>query len=340
MAKKRKMVQSNLVKNSIAAYFASIEIHNKPNIAYRYETVTLLLMNAWELILKAFIRKYIKKQSIYEDNGHTIQFSKAAIYVNDFVNAATPKSFVAIKENLFKIEEYRNNIAHFYNESLEPHIFMLVARAALNYVEFVKKYFRKDIILDEGLFIMPLGFKLPFKPEDFLSKKAIEANASPESRKFIESVIKVIEDLKEQNIDDSIVLGFDIYLENIKKSSNSDLLVAITSKNDSDATFSKKTTIRLTDDPNAQAYTMTDEQFRELFPHTYKDVVDWCRSNVDYFVQGKIFNDIMREIKKDNNCVAKRRLDSNNPKSASQDFYSNEALELLKRELEIRINDT
>lgn len=27
---KRKMVQSNLVKNSIAAYFAAIEIHNKP----------------------------------------------------------------------------------------------------------------------------------------------------------------------------------------------------------------------------------------------------------------------------------------------------------------------
>ena len=44
---KRKMVQNNLLKNSISAYFAAIEIHNKPNFSYRYETVTLLIMNAW-----------------------------------------------------------------------------------------------------------------------------------------------------------------------------------------------------------------------------------------------------------------------------------------------------
>jgi len=41
------MIQSNLVNNSIAAYFAAIEIHNKPNISYRYETVTLFMINAW-----------------------------------------------------------------------------------------------------------------------------------------------------------------------------------------------------------------------------------------------------------------------------------------------------
>ena len=29
MASKRKMIQSNLVKNAVAAYFAAVEIHNK-----------------------------------------------------------------------------------------------------------------------------------------------------------------------------------------------------------------------------------------------------------------------------------------------------------------------
>ena len=43
---KRRMVQHNLIKNSIAAYFAAAEFHNKPGIPYRYETVTLLIMNA------------------------------------------------------------------------------------------------------------------------------------------------------------------------------------------------------------------------------------------------------------------------------------------------------
>ena len=37
---KRKMVQSNLIKNSIAAYFAAIEIHNKPSISVPGRTST------------------------------------------------------------------------------------------------------------------------------------------------------------------------------------------------------------------------------------------------------------------------------------------------------------
>lgn len=70
---KRKMVQSNLIKNSIAAYFGAVEIHNKPNILYRYETTTLLMMNAWELILKAYVRKYIKKAiNIYKRRTYYI----------------------------------------------------------------------------------------------------------------------------------------------------------------------------------------------------------------------------------------------------------------------------
>jgi hypothetical protein len=58
--------------------------------------------------------------------------------VNEDVNTSKPRSFTAIKENLYMIEVYRNKSAHFYNEALEPQIFMLVARAALNYVEFIK----------------------------------------------------------------------------------------------------------------------------------------------------------------------------------------------------------
>mgnify|MGYP000810917002 CR=1 FL=1 len=67
-------------------------------------------------------------------------------YVEEHINAAEPKAFTAIKENLLLIEEYRNNIVHYYNEQLEPYIFMLTAKAALNYVEFMKKYFSKDIL--------------------------------------------------------------------------------------------------------------------------------------------------------------------------------------------------
>ena len=96
---KRKMIQNNLLKNSIAAYFAAIEIHNKPNFSYRYETTSLLLMNAWELVLKAFVKKYIKSKSIFTKDGHTISVDKAIDYTVENINTLEPKTFNAVKEN-------------------------------------------------------------------------------------------------------------------------------------------------------------------------------------------------------------------------------------------------
>lgn len=328
---KRKMVQSNLVKNSIAAYFAAIEIHNKPNIAYRYETVTLLMMNAWEL-LKACIRKNIKKRSIYTKDGHTISVDKALDYVNEHLNNKKSNSFIAIKRNIEEIEKYRNNVTHFYCEQMEPYIFMLVARSALNYVEFIKSHFSKDIMVDEGLFIMPLGFKLPFKPEDFLSKNSAKYVISKESDEFIKSIVTTIQELKQDGVEDSIVLGFDIYLENVKKATNSDILVAITEIEKADATFAKVTHAKFSQDPNAQVFNMSDDEFRKIWKYSYDDVVKWCRKNIVDFKKGGRFNILMKKLKNDINCAYTRRLDNQNSKSPSKVFYTELALKNLQDE--------
>lgn len=331
---KRNMVQSNLIKNSIAAYFAAIELHNKPNISYRYETVTLLMMNAWELALKAYIKKHIKNRSIFTKDGYTISADKALDHVNEHLNSIRPNSFTAVKKNIEEIEKYRNGITHFYCEQLEPYIFMLVARSALNYVDFMKTNFSKDIMEDEGLFIMPLGFKLPFKPEDFLSDKVAKYAASKEAKEFIRDIVSVIRNLKDEGIEDSIVLGFDIYLESVKKASNSDILAAITSIDDADATFAKTINARFSNDANAQVYNMSDQEFRSIWKYTHSDVLSWCKENIRGFKQDKIFNTIKRQLKNDINCVYTRRLDSKNTRSASQDFYTDLAFERIKEDYE------
>lgn len=328
---KRKMVQSNLVKNSIAAYFAAIEIHNKPNISYRYETVTLLILNAWELALKAYIRKNLKQRNIFEKDDHTISLDKALGFVTEDINGKVPNSFEAVKRNIEEIEVYRNGITHFYCDELEPYIFMLVARSALNYVEFMKEYFSKDIMADDGLFIMPLGFKLPFRPEDFLSGNVAKYTGSPESLVFIRSIVKTIQELDAAGIEDSIVLGFDIYLESVKKAKNSDLLAAITSIEDADATFGKVTHAKFTDDPNAAVFNMSDEEFRKIWKHSYQDVVNWCRKNIQDFKQSRMFYEVKKKAEEDINCAYRRKLDSHSAKSPSKTFYTDKALEEIKK---------
>lgn len=322
----------NLLQNSIAAYFAAIEIHNKPNITYRYETTTLLLINAWELILKAFIRKYVKSKDIFENNDHTISFNKAVKYVNDYLNKKKANSFTAVKKNLCIIEEYRNKIVHFYQDSLEMLIFSLIARCALNYVEFVKEHFSRDIIAEQGLFIMPLGFKQPFKPEDFLSKKAIDNVSSKEGKDFIDNIVKVIEDLKEQNIEDSIVLPFSVYIENVKKITNSDVLIALTSPDQADAKLVKVTKYQPVNDPSALKVSLSDDEIFNKFPLTFTNVRDKCREEIPGFKQKKDFYNIMDKIKEDPTLSYKRKLDPKNERSSSKYFYSELVIDEIKKE--------
>jgi len=335
VAKKRKMVQINLVKNAVAAYFASVEIHNKPNIPYRYETVTLLMVNAWELALKAYVRKYVKEHSIFDKAGHTISFDKALGYVNTHFNTQTPKAFLAVKANLEAIEEYRNSIAHFYNEQLAPYIFMLISRCALNFVDFIKNHFQKDIMADEGLFIMPLGFKLPFRPEDFLSRKAPAYTSTAETKRFIDKVITVIEDLNKQGVEDSIVLGFEVYMQSINKVKNSDLVVAITqSENEADAVVSNPKIFRLSSDPNAQAVYLSDEDFRKTFPYTHAELVLKCKEIIPEFRQDTRFNNAKRAMSKLSNpdlYFNERRLDPSDKKSQGRKFYTELAVDYIKR---------
>ena len=52
-----------LLSNSRAAMLAAIEIYNKPLFTYRDECFAILLINAWELLLKAILSK--NKQKIF-----------------------------------------------------------------------------------------------------------------------------------------------------------------------------------------------------------------------------------------------------------------------------------
>jgi len=334
---KRRMVQYNLVKNAVSAYFAAIEIHNKPNIAYRYETVTLLLMNAWELALKAYIKKNLRgERSIFEQTGHTISFDKALDYVSEHINAKRPKAFLAVKENLRAIEDYRNNVAHFYCEDLIPCIFTLVSRCALNFVEFLRVYFNRDIMEEEGLFIMPLGFKLPFNPAEFLSKTSPAYTSSSEAKRFIDNIVSIIGSLKDAGVEDSIVLGFDVYLQTVKKPENSDLLASITDQNSANVKIAAVKSVRFSSDPSAQPVKLDEAAFLSAYPHTHSDVANWCRGNINGFLQNKMFNAIIKTIKDNPAYASTRRLNPKNKASSAQTFYSEAALVEVKRCFENR----
>lgn len=64
-------LSADLAAKSVQAAVAAIEIYNKPSFSYREEAFSLLMTNAWELLLKA---KWLAEngeaiESLYDGDG-------------------------------------------------------------------------------------------------------------------------------------------------------------------------------------------------------------------------------------------------------------------------------
>ena len=68
-------VRSVMARCAREALFAAVEIYNKPRVEFREQTVAFLLVNAWEVLLKARIVQQNggKIQSIYQRKSNSPQ---------------------------------------------------------------------------------------------------------------------------------------------------------------------------------------------------------------------------------------------------------------------------
>ncbi len=165
-----------------------------------------------------------------------------------------------------------------------------------------------------------------------MSKKAVSSVYSEEAKKFIEKIIKVVQDLKDQNIEESVVLGFSVYMESVKKISNSDLLVAITSLDEADAKFVKVSKFQLVNNPNAQKVYLSDEEIINKYPLTYNDVFVKCKEQIPGFKQNNEFYDIMRKLKQNPTFSYQRKLNPISKKTSTTFLYSEKIIDEIKKE--------
>lgn len=322
---RRKNVVKSLVDSAESAIFAGIEIHNKPRIPYRYPTATLLVINAWELALKAYVYKYIGKKQIYVDKEHTISFSKALVYVHEHINKTEgTKDFNSVKENLFLLSEYRNNNTHYFESELDPIIFMLLSKATLNFNAFLEKYFHREIADNENLIILPIGFKLPFEPIEYLNKKTTDKI----SNNFMQNVLQSIKKLNDEGVSESIVVGFSMFVNSVKNISNADIIAAIDPANYDAVAITKE--YRLTDNPKAPAIRIDEtELIKQKYPYSYDELKKRIKEKLPDIKFNTQFYNYLKLIKENKDWYMVRLLNPLNPKSSKTGFYSERAIEKL-----------
>lgn len=222
-----------LLGNAISAMLGAIELYNKPLFEYRDEVVSILLVNAWELLLKAIISK--DGQSIYypKKRGEPYRtlscrdaFRKAS---NSSVwPAATPAR--PIRSNIELIEIYRDNSVHFYNNSsFGVLLYSLTQTSILNFRDIALQVFGKDVAKGISWRIMPLSFTNPIDPISFM--RGAEAKDKARSR-AVQEFLTVLKDkigqLQGDGLDASRLLTiFSVSLQSTKKVTDADVVVGI-----------------------------------------------------------------------------------------------------------------
>ncbi|MBN1186691.1 MAG: DUF3644 domain-containing protein [Bacteroidales bacterium] len=223
MAKRKSPIAKSFINNSIGAIFSAIEIHNKPSIKYRYEIVVLLVINAWELLLKGYLYKFHRDVKLFQKDGTSKPFENCVNIANQKIG----KTFNPTKENLLLLYLYRNQVAHSYVKELDSIIYAVIKKTIIFYSDFLKEHFKIDLSDTSDLILLPIGFKKMISPVDYISNKSAIENAPEELKKFIKSIIESTKRLNDDNLSESIFVDFKINLTNVKEIKNADIIAGI-----------------------------------------------------------------------------------------------------------------
>jgi hypothetical protein len=313
-----------ILQNSKSCQLACIEIHNKPIFPFRYETCVVLNINSWELLFKAYIFKYHPDVKIINTDGTTKPFEECLAFTRSQIG----KDFLVTQENIQKLYEYRCNIVHFYQDDISVLTFALLSKNILLYSQFLKKFFEIDIASETNLILLPIGFKGPVSPLDFLSNASHINQSSDAVQEFVKSIAASTYLLKENGLEESILHNFKMSLINESRIKNADIVAAITTDKSVASIYVDNVLqkIVLVDDKNAEGVKVVrideDNLFKTIYTETHDAVIKKAKATFSDFKSNDRFNKILRSLQNNPMFHKVRYLNMDNPRGGYKNYYS------------------
>lgn len=221
----------HLLRNSKAAMIAAVELYNKPKFDYREECFVILLLNAWELILKAVLSKngksiFYKKRR--KEPYRTLSWSDALTKAEKFFpNGIEP---LPVRRNLDLLSTYRDNAVHFYNQrGFGTIIYTLAQTSIVNFKDLLLKAFDIDLGAEISWSLLPLGTRAPISPIEFISGKT-NGGKHPTAavRQFLLELKSALDEVEKASADTGRLLTvFTVKLESTKKIEKADVVVGV-----------------------------------------------------------------------------------------------------------------
>ena len=290
-----------MARSAVSALVAAVEIYNKPTVEYREQTFAVLVINAWEVLLKARIvqqngnklasiieREQETKRYLFDDitGGQSTIGLKAALSTVSL----SPK----VKRNIAELVNVRNEAMHMglLTSDLRDVIHRFGAASVQNFNQVVKQWFDEDIHVS---YLLPVGF--------FGKEKLAVVKASKGQRALLERLRDVSAFPGSDDDDFAVALSIDINI-NPKMTGGG--------------------TIGPTNDPRAPRTNLTTDQILELYPASYDQIREMCKGRYEGFKANRKFNDLMTNaVKPDPNCTFGRPNNPKNPNSLVT-YYHND----------------
>ncbi len=296
---------TSLAKCAESALVAAVEIYNKPTVEYREQTFALLIVNAWEVLLKARIvqQNGNKLASIYRrdrDGKKYRRNSSGDILTINISSALSATSLPTdVRGNVEGVVDIRNRSAHMgiLHPDLQHRVLQYGTASVQNFVKLSERWFGIHVRIP---YLLPLGML---------------GSVDSTGKRLNLQQSNLLERLDELSQSHSV--------------RDSDYAVVMTVEVNLNRRLTGGANIGITRDPNAPVVHVTDDEIAEFFSESYAGITKQCRDRYSDFKQNVRFNGAMKEIKEDPNCAFFRRTNPHSRQSSGMWLYNLE--ETLKR---------
>lgn len=309
-----------LVEKSRSACLAAIETYNRASVQYREETFAILMINAWELLLKARVMKENggKVSSIHaykivknKKGADTKRYIKTRTGLNYSIGVWTASGLVQsyakdaidlpCANNIQALLEIRDNAVHFFskNAQLRKALAEISLACVRNYVLAAQNWFGVHFA-DLNIASIPITFDLDQQMVEAVAKKPTVA---------VTKFLKHMQALESESsgtgskFSFSIVVSYDVQ----KKRSEGAMTARLVGPHE-----------------EAEVIMMVDENAIPAgYDWTYKDLTNHLRNRYSDFGTTHKFHALNRELQADkSNCIIRYLNPKKKTSSTTTRFYN------------------
>lgn len=142
------ILSDQLIKRSHDAFTLALEVYNRPTLGNRVEAFTIMMVNAWELMLKSELVKSKGAKEIFKDSNFSIS-------VRDAMNKLM-KSDDNITKNLDTLIDLRDQAIHLLIPELQPQLSRLFQSTVLNYQKRYKRIMGNSPLAGQSVGLLSL----------------------------------------------------------------------------------------------------------------------------------------------------------------------------------------